>query len=122
MMVFFHLGMHKTGSTLLQKLVFPKYKNAYNVTRKDFSELKKYILYTDDFEFDPSVGRDIFNRIKGVGQNDKIIISDEEFYGNPYWATMDRKRNIDRIVNIFKQDVYFLLFIKNQAGLINSLY
>jgi|SRR5690554_5906518 len=122
MKVFFHLGMHKTGSSLLQQRIFPKMKGVYYVPRNDSSELKKYIQYTDDFEFDPEEGKEIFKKIKNIENSDKVLISDEEFYGNPYWSNMDRKRNIDRIVAIFGKEVSFLLFIRNQFSLINSLY
>ncbi len=123
MEVYIHLGIHKTASTFLQKNIFPQINDAIFLDRSLCKELKQYILYTDDFEFDSEKGKEIFNRIISEYKNyKKVIISDEEFYCNPYMGAIDRKRNLDRILSIFGQDTHFLIFIRNQNNLLLSLY
>lgn len=125
MYVLFHLGIHKTASTLLQQEVFPKIPNCLFLTREWSSELKRYILYTDDFDFCPNEAFNIFMKILKHNKTksyNTIIISDEEYYGNPYWGAIDRKRNISRIIETFGENVRFLILIRNQYDLLNSLY
>ncbi|EON75881.1 hypothetical protein ADIS_3638 [Lunatimonas lonarensis] len=122
MEVYVHIGIHKTGSTLFQKRIFNKLEGIYYVPRDESLAFKKYILYTDDFEFDVEKAREIFNEIPKVDKQKKVLISDEELYGNPYWATIDRKRNIDRLINIFAPNIKIIVFIRNQNTLLNSLY
>lgn len=121
MKVYFHLGIHKTASTFLQKEIFPKLDNFKFIDRANFKELKNYILYTDDFVFKIENAKDILSKILQGNKKD-IIISDEEFYGNPFLGAIDRKRNIDRIINIFGSDLHLLIFIRNQFDLVDSFY
>lgn len=53
MEVYIHLGIHKTGSSFLQKEFFPKYEGELCfLDRSKLSEFKAYVLNADDFEFD----------------------------------------------------------------------
>lgn len=63
MKVVFHLGIHKTASTFFQKNVFPKMENTFFMNRSMFRDLKIYILYENDFSFDPLLGRELFKKI-----------------------------------------------------------
>jgi hypothetical protein len=126
MKIIFHIGVQKTATTLLQKKIFPYIEGCVFLNRKDCHDFKKYILYSDDFEFDPKIA---FNFILKTLQkkensknNDTILISDEEYYGNPYLGALDRKRNLDRILQTFHDGAYFLIFLRNQENLLFSLY
>lgn len=122
MKVYFHLGIHKTASSFLQKEVFSQIKGTIvYLPRAELKEFKKYILYTCDFEFQPDKALGIFHRIVNP-QSSAVIISDEEFYANPYISIMDRKRNFDRIKLVFKSDLYCIIFLREQRALIRSLY
>lgn len=125
MKIIFHLGIHKTASTFWQKSIFTNLKNCLFLDRYKSREFKRYILYTDDFEFDSKIAYDLFTKITNENirqEQDTIIISDEEYYGNPYLGAVDRKRNIDRILKTFEKNVYFLIFLRNQTSLIESIY
>lgn len=124
MKVYIHLGIHKTGSSFLQKEFFSKYKDgSLYVGRSDLTDFKRYILYTDDFEFQPAEGLKIFETIVNrLGSCDRVVLSDEEFYGNPFVGILDRKRNIDRLIKVFGTSLYVLILIRNQQSLLNSLY
>ena len=53
MEVYVHLGIHKTGSSFLQKEFFPKYDGKICfLNRSELSQFKAYVLTTDDFDFD----------------------------------------------------------------------
>ena len=125
MRIIFHLGVHKTASTFFQKNVYPFILNSLFLDREKAKEFKKYVLYADDFEFDEKKAYALFIQIRDKylkEEHNAIIMSDEEYYGNPYLGALDRKRNIDRIINTFSKNVHFLIFLRNQNDLIESLY
>ncbi|TXE18870.1 hypothetical protein ES692_05310 [Psychroserpens burtonensis] len=124
MKVYLHLGVHKTGSSFLQKEFFSEYKNQILfIDRSNLLEFKSYILHTDDFAFQSEKALDIFNSIVSNSESrDRVILSDEEFYGNPFMGVLDRKRNIDRLINVFGDSLHVLMFIRNQQSLLHSLY
>lgn len=124
MKVYVHLGIHKTGSSFLQKEFFPRYqRNICFLNRAELRYFKAYILNTDDFDFDSDEALKLFNKALGDRINsEKVIISDEEFYGNPYMGSIDRKRNFDRLHEIFGNDLSCIVFLRNQQDLLNSLY
>jgi len=124
MEVYVHLGIHKTGSSFLQKVFFPHYTNEVCfLDRAKLASFKEYVLNEDDFEFDKTKALKLFNEALGANQScNKVVISDEEFYGNPYLAVLDRKRNFDRLCEIFGKSLKVILFLRNQENLLNSLY
>ncbi|GAB5565785.1 MAG: hypothetical protein Wins2KO_28480 [Winogradskyella sp.] len=124
MEVYVHLGIHKTGSSFLQKVFFPHYTdNVCFLDRAKLASFKEYVLNEDDFEFEKTKALELFNEAVGANQNcNKVVISDEEFYGNPYLAVLDRKRNFDRLYEIFGKSLKVILFLRNQQNLLNSLY
>ena len=124
MEVYVHLGIHKTGSSFLQKVFFPHYtNNVCFLDRAKLTSFKEYVLNEDDFEFDKTKALELFSKALGANHNcNKVVISDEEFYGNPYLAVLDRKRNFDRLCEIFGKSLKVILFLRNQQNLLNSLY
>ena len=124
MKIYIHIGIHKTGSSFLQKEFFSKYKNEILfIDRANLLEFKSYILHTDDFVFQPKKALEIFKSIlSNYEVCDCIVLSDEEFYGNPFIGVLDRKRNIDRLIAVFKKSLHVLMFIRNQQSLLDSLY
>lgn len=124
MEVYVHLGIHKTGSSFLQKEFFPKYDGKICfLNRSELSQFKAYVLTADDFDFDANNALGLFkDALGGKSDCEKVIISDEEFYGNPYIASIDRKRNFDRLFEIFGNTLSCVVFLRNQQSLLNSLY
>lgn len=124
MEVYVHLGIHKTGSSFLQKEFFPKYDGKICfLNRSELSQFKAYVLTTDDFDFDSNKALGFFKDALGEKSDcERVIISDEEFYGNPYIASIDRKRNFDRLFEIFGDTLSCVVFLRNQQSLLNSLY
>lgn len=125
MKIYLHLGIHKTGSSFLQKEFFSKYNDQQTlyIDRANLSDFKGYILHTDDFAFEVEKALEIFNSIiSKFGPCNRIVLSDEEFYGNPFMGVLDRKRNIDRLIKVFGDSLSVMIFIRNQQLLLDSLY
>ena len=123
MRLIIHLGIHKTASTFFQKKIFNNLNNYFYFDRKSLERFKEYILYTDEFYFDKEIALNFFySSIDKSKEN--IIISDEDFYGLPFSGGTNRKRNIDRLLETFKEkiDVKFILLLRQQGNLLNSLY
>lgn len=128
MRVIIHLGIHKTGSTYLQQHCFPFFPNLIYLHRNVLAPFKKYVLYGDDFEFSASKALSIFfSCVEDAGIDNptskKFLLSDEEFYGNPFLGAIDRRRNLDRLIEVFSSyEVQFFLFVRKQKDLLASLY
>ncbi|EDP71455.1 hypothetical protein FBALC1_03187 [Flavobacteriales bacterium ALC-1] len=120
MKIYFHIGIHKTATTFLQKQILPNVNNLVYCDRVSHAEFKRYILYTDDFEFKASEAFNLF--FKGVESNlTTYFYSDEEFYCSPWDGAKDRKKVIDRLTKTF-ENISFVVVIRNQKHLLNSLY
>lgn len=123
MKVFIHLGIHKTASTFIQTQLFTSLKSTKFLNRQEIKDFKNYILHADDFDFTVNEARNIFNSIiESYHYTENFLISDEEFYGNPYMGGIDRKRIIDRLILVFPDNIYFMIFLRNQVSLMLSLY
>lgn len=123
MKVFIHLGIHKTGSTYLQKKVFPQISDIQFIPRKKLLDFKNYILNSDDLYFDSNEALNLFLKEIDSNGNEKVLISDEEFYGHPFMGGQNRTRNLHRLHWVFKQfNPKFIIVFREQKSLIDSLY
>jgi hypothetical protein len=124
--VVLHIGIHKTASTLFQNELFSQIDNSLFLNRPMAEPFKNYILYADDFEFTPTTAYEIFQGILKKQfikrEFSQVIISDEEFYGNPFLGAVDRKRIMDRLIATFGENMKILMLLRNQVGLLASLY
>lgn len=121
-----HLGIHKTASTFLQRIYFPSLKKEITfITRQECKKFKQYLLFEDDFSFDPKFARKLFDEaLRAQNHSNKaVLISDEDFYSWPFVRNNSKKKNIERLKEIFGEDqVKIILFIREQDSLCNSLY
>jgi len=120
-----HLGIHKTGTTFLQKNVFPNLPLLY-LNQLELKAFYSYILFEDDLTFNPKVAYNLFYQVlikkfKNFTDSDTVVISNEDLYGIPWIGTIIRKRNIDRLLIVF-DELQFILTIRNQYTLMESLY
>lgn len=121
---FIHLGLHKTASTYLQKVFFPLHAEecGYIQLREQAKSFLRYILYTNDFEFDPCTALHILKtEIGDLDSTRKMTISDEQFCGSPWDNAKDRQRYFDRLNGIFPEAKYIVVF-RNHYEMIESLY
>lgn len=107
--VFFHIGFPKTGTTWLQKNVFPRLENVlfYDCInpRVDVRELRLNPFFLD------------------VGFDGKVLISDERVVGHgylsvPYVSVFERVRRVKLVF----PDASIILVVRDLEGLRRSLY
>jgi hypothetical protein len=107
----FHLGLHKTGTTFLQREVFPKIDSAKFFFLGKMSSLMKYIIYQDPAYFNADEIRD---RILERTHADKInLISNEDLSGDPLNGGIHRTNILANLHRCFPH-AKILLFIRKQ--------
>jgi len=115
-----HFGLPKTGTTTLQKDIFPSLQGWGLLTRpqtqRDF--FMNFLQYADEslWEKDrppvPSM----------LAARGNLIVSDEALSGKLLgWGATNRTRNIRRLAQLFP-GARALIFLRDQASLIRSMY
>jgi len=101
--IFIHIGAYKTGTTFLQKNIFPFWPN---------------MQFTNDLWF---------SYLSLVQENKKYIISNETLFGRPWardnslsWAE-ERQLIFDALARLFP-NAHILLFFRKHSDFILSLY
>ena len=105
--VIIHIGMHKTGTTFLQKVVFPNLNNTFYAHNNEFFVPWKKQLYK---------------------KADNMLLSYEGFSGFP-WNKFKEKNswlksfhlNIDQIRKFFPNAI-IIIFFRKQGDLLLSIY
>lgn len=113
--IFLHVGLHKTGSTFLQRRIFPQLQANLNI-QQDMS----YLATSDNFN------PDVFHKIIQAGfettDHQATIISQEALSGrsdgNPMW---DPYLIAERLKRSFPDGRVILIF-RDQRDYILSLY
>jgi hypothetical protein len=118
--IIIHVGLHKTGSTFLQKKVFPNLKTFHLIapqeTRNNIAFNK--LMYADDCFYNKIRVENEINKIS----KKKILITDESFTGQPINMYCNNKSTIaKRLAGLFP-DAKIILFIRGQKDMIFSLY
>jgi hypothetical protein len=112
--------MPRTASTFFQREVFPKVKDFsfWNVDKSQYSAPFQRLLYQDDTlynDFDSQIDL-------GFPYGENILVSNELFVGQSlFLAGTNRSRNAHRLKQIFP-NAEIILFLRNQADLLESLY
>jgi len=114
---FFHIGLQKTGTTFLQKEIFPQLKKTcYFSFYKAISELDTLRLSKNENQ--------VFNaakKIKKVFNGEKNLISYELLYDLYFMDQTELNRVANRIKKFFP-NAKIILGIREQASAINSIY
>ena len=107
--IVFHIGLHKTGTTFLQKEVFPNIPDL-NFLGKMGEELMD-IIYQDILYFDEKKNKE---RIKKKINLNKInLVSNEALSGDPQNGGFYRERILEKINECFPNSK-IILFIRRQ--------
>lgn len=125
--IIIHLGLHKTGSTYLQRIVFPQ--NAAQLgflsvrRKKELSDFGQYLLRENDITYSSKKAYALLTKdnLFKVTSDTRLLLSDEQFSGSPWNSAKDRKRNFDRLHELFPNAGYVLV-LRNQEVLTQSLY
>lgn len=119
MKVYFHIGLHKTGSTFLQKEVFP------NIPQNNFKYIGgivdrfKELVYQDPVFYNADHTR---IQLEKLMDKDKInLISDENLSGDPQNGGIYRSSIIAKIYQCFP-NAKIILFIRRQDNWAISNY
>jgi hypothetical protein len=113
--VFIHIGYHKTGTTFLQRKIFPKL-GIGQLMQPDV----RYIAESQDY--DPKRFISMLSHRDGLDSYDRVILSQETLSGradgNPTW---NQYLIADRLKGTFP-NAKILVVIRNQPSYILSLY
>lgn len=117
-----HIGYHKTGTTWLQKHVFPN-EGAGCSFVAGYKLLQPTFVTVNPFDFDSEAARKKFEqRIREVEARDLVpVLSHERLSGSPYAGGYDSGATADRLAATFP-DARILVVIREQAGMIGSVY
>jgi len=125
MQIIVHFGIHKTASTYFQKEIFRKCPNLVYIPRSDCKKFNNYIISIPDFNADYAL--ELFDdvitslRIK-LTDDTRILISNEDYYGNPFDNKNDTLTIIKRFKMLFNDELSVIAFFRNQEMLIRSLF
>ena len=105
--VIIHIGMHKTGTTFLQKVIFPKLDNTFYAHNNEF-----FIPWKEQLS----------------KKADHMLLSYERFSGFP-WNKFKEKNswlksfylNIDQLKKFFPNAI-IIIFFRKQGDLLLSIY
>ncbi len=127
--IILHVGLGKTGTTFLQKKVFPFIENNFygGVFTQTPSVLDKIsdLIYKNDMKFYKSIEiENTKNKVNNFVQTlkeENIIYSDEGFVAQPYYKNSNNNNVNNAIKQIFPNAKIFFVFRK-QSDWIYSYY
>lgn len=132
MKLVFHIGLHKTGTTTLQRAVFNSHPEVLYLGKpwinKSIESFFVDFVYCNPLLFEPeffwrkfdSLVRDM---MKGYvsGNWKAILVSQESLHSGPQWFGDDVVVMSDKLKRTFPES-YIILSFRNQASYIESLY
>jgi len=119
-----HIGLHKTGTTWLQRRVFADAAMGYVSTKNGQSnEATDAFVTCDPLAFDPDEARKRFQPLLDEAQTKGLVpvISQERLSSDPSFGGYYFTDVVDRLVRTFGS-VKILLTIREQRGMLLALY
>ncbi|WEG12876.1 sulfotransferase domain-containing protein [Pullulanibacillus sp. KACC 23026] len=123
--IYLHIGYHKTATTFLQRIIFPKLKQL-NYINKTGEALKRM----NQIRTKKLTKKEIESFRKFINKKDNgkpILISNEGFSGNPLHSKKTKKQfevleDLRKIFPPSEFDVHIIVGIREQVSLLTSLY
>lgn len=115
-----HIGLHKTASTFLQRVLFPKVQSYTYLTRPYIQHNFAFnkLQYADDSLFQYSEVEEELERIN----YEKLLISDEALSGKPVcFGYINRTIIAERMSKLFP-NASIIMFIRGQKDILLSHY
>lgn len=120
--IYLHLGLHKTGTTLLQIDVFPTIREINQIARHSYErQVLDIILQSDYVTFDRRMGVVLDCFEKHYDEREKVLISHEMFSGNPFFGYNNRYPVLMKLKKMFPE-AKIIVGIRSQKNMIDSLY
>jgi hypothetical protein len=127
--LFVHIGTHKTGSTAIQKALKDSAKRLAreNIVWIPFLPFPDNVKYISDFD-DAAVRscREFLLREveqSGADQNARLVMSDEDFSGNPLTGYLNSSVTARMLRSITEGiDTRIIVYVRRQDSFLESLY
>jgi hypothetical protein len=118
-----HIGLHKTGTTWLQKNVLGSSRFGFGHWNRELFERRKYQDVWKDYppDFDAEKLREHFADRLTTPAGVQPVLSSEKFSGNPLFGGYDRYDIAHRLAKIFPE-ARVLICIREQRSIIRSSY
>jgi hypothetical protein len=112
-----HIGYHKTGSSWLQKQLFP---NARGVSVVPRIEIRRSLLVPSPLAFDPDRARASL----AAGREGRLVLSEEELSGNLHTGGLHGAFSVELAGRLHRcfPDGHVVVFIREQKTMIASAY
>jgi len=117
-----HIGYHKTGTTWLQKFLFPSSEAGF-VLAMPRSEIARHLIEHNALDFDPHRCREaLYPTIVKAAEHGLVpVLSSERLSGNPHSGGYDSKELANRLAEVFPEGKV-LMVIREQKGMVLSAY
>ncbi|MBI2280436.1 MAG: hypothetical protein HYU68_07075 [Bacteroidetes bacterium] len=117
---FIHIGMPRTGTTFLQRKVFPNIDgySYYGIPYTNYNQAFQKMMFMDDSLFDKDEFINEINKLEG----DNIILSNENFIGQSLFYHHSNRTKIAQRLHQAMPNATIILYLRNQVDLLKSLY
>ena len=121
--IYVHVGIHKTGSSFMQRQFFNSLEGIhYCDCRNEYHDFLDYLLHQDEFDFSQERASVLFQEAGELTSSVPVVLSDEMFYAPMQWSRYtNRRRGCERLAKLFPT-AKVAIVLRNQLDLLQSFY
>ncbi len=124
-----HIGYHKTGTTFLQRAIFPHHSEVLYLGKpwrnKKLEELFSQFNFEHPLRFDPRAFKNSFNAaLEAIPKTDDMtaaLLSQEDLHSGPEWFGLRAEGMAHRIATVFPE-AKIIIGLRNQIDFVESFY